>query len=170
MGTNELHGLYESYMQVYSHWVCGEDLDYITSEGIDEISEAFKPTQYSQSYYDRHGIFGRSRKAQQIDRQVQKLKASGKKHAGEALRILNTTFDRPDYRKASIEKSRQNIAKSDARARRDAQRDEKESRKNLLKNSYDYETNDLILGYLINEGFADTEANAEALVDVMSEQ
>jgi hypothetical protein len=27
-----------------------------------------------------------------------------------------------------------------------------------------------VLGYLINEGFADTEANAEALVDVMSEQ
>jgi hypothetical protein len=97
------------------------------SEGwVESIVEGFKPTQYNTS----GNIFtGRTRKAAQIDKQIGKLKASGKSDGAMVVDALNRRADSPMGREESREIEKRNEGKPAARARRDAQRDEKESRK-----------------------------------------
>jgi hypothetical protein len=96
------------------------------SEGwVDAIVEGFKPTRYNTyvNFTDKP-----NRKREQILRQIENLRSKGKTAQAIVVDALNRRLDRPEEREYSKEQSRRNMAKLDARARRDAQRDEKESR------------------------------------------
>ncbi len=97
------------------------------SEGwVDSIVEGFKPTQYNTS----GNIFaGRTRKASQIDSQIKKLKSKGRHSDAQVIDILNRSADSQEGREDSIQQSNRNKSKMQTRALRDAQKDEKESRK-----------------------------------------
>lgn len=88
---------------------------------VEEILEGFKPTGYSMGYHS--SVTGRGRKARQIDRQIEKLKRSGKKGEAMAVDFVNRMQDTPEGRAEVMAISRQNKSRSDARALRDAQRD-----------------------------------------------
>lgn len=91
----------------------------MSEEWREEILEGFKPTNYNRG----------GKKSEQIANQLSKLRASGKQDQATVVRFLNQKLDTPEERKYSREVSERNKRKPDARARRDAQRDEKEYRK-----------------------------------------
>lgn len=88
---------------------------------VEEILEGFKPTGYSMGHHS--SVTGRGRKARQIDRQIEKLKRSGKKGEAMAVDFVNRMQDTPEGRAEVMAISRQNKSRPDARALRDAQRD-----------------------------------------------
>jgi hypothetical protein len=94
----------------------------MSEEWLEDILEGFKPTNYNQG----PDIFkGRGKKAQQLDRQIAKHKKEGNVVKSMNMDFINRMMDDPESRKESMEKSRRNRMKSDARARRDAQQDVK---------------------------------------------
>jgi hypothetical protein len=94
----------------------------MSEEWLEIILEGFKPTNYNQG----PDIFkGRGKKAKQLDKQIAKHKKEGNVVKSMNMDFINRMMDDPEGRKESMEKSRRNRMKSDARARRDAQRDVK---------------------------------------------
>ena len=92
----------------------------MSEEWRESIIEGFKPTNYN-TY--------QGKKYDQINKQSEKLKKSGKPGEASALHMVNRLQDEPSGREENVTKSKRNRMKPDARARRDAQRDEKEDRK-----------------------------------------
>lgn len=87
---------------------------------VESIVEGFKPTNYNS---------GGGRKHQQIKNQIKKLNKSGKRGEAMAVDMVNRWQDEPSGREENLQTSRRNKMKSDVRARRDAQRDEKNDRR-----------------------------------------
>ena len=92
----------------------------MSEEWRESIIEGFKPTNYN-TY--------QGKKYDQINKQSEKLRKSGKPGEASALHMVNRLQDEPSGREENVTKSKRNKMKPDARARRDAQRDEKEDRK-----------------------------------------
>lgn len=86
------------------------------------IVEGFKPTNYNS---------GGGRKRQQIKNQIKKLNKSGKQGEAMAVDMVNRLQDEPSGREENLQTSRRNKMKPEARARRDAQRDERNYRRGL---------------------------------------
>jgi hypothetical protein len=133
------------------------------------LDEGFKPTQYG---YSGNIFYDRSKKAKQIDAQIEKHKRHGKHSTAIVIDLLNRSADSLVGREDSRTQSERNKAKLKTRALRDAQRDEKEYRKGKtgINDSYDYDLYDLVLEYLLDEGLCETVENAEIMMAHMSEQ
>ena len=131
------------------------------------LDEGFKPTQYGSS---GNIFYGRSKKAKQIDAQIENHKQRGKHSTAKVIDLLNRSADSSVGREDSRTQSERNKAKLKTRALRDAQRDEKEYRKSRIKESHDYDLYDLVLEYLLDEGLCETVENAEIMMAHMSEQ
>jgi hypothetical protein len=127
-------------------------------ETMNDIPEGFKPTNYT--YYR-----GPSRKGKQLEKQIQRHRDRGDLVKATQMDFINRMMDDPEGRKESMEKSRRNRLRPDARARRDAQQD---SKKYGMKEELD--TYDLVLEYLLSEGFADNEEAALQIMSNMSEE
>jgi hypothetical protein len=144
----------------------GYDLDQYSDEELYEaylsdLDEGFKPTNYT------HGpnIFhGRGKKAQQIDRQIEKFKKTGDVRA-QQIDFVNRMMDDPEGRKDSIAKSRENRMSSTNKAREDAKRDIK---KYGMKEELDLY--DIVSEYLVSEGFCDSYEDADVIMANMSEE
>lgn len=92
----------------------------MSEEWKQDIVEGFKPTNYNS---------GGGRKHRQIKKQIEKLNKSGKHGEAIAVDMVNRWQDEPSGREENLQTSRRNKMKPDARARRDAQRDEKNDRR-----------------------------------------
>ncbi len=144
----------------------GYDLDQYSDEELylaylSDLDEGFKPTNYT------HGpnIFhGRGRKAQQIDRQIEKFKKTGDVRA-QQIDFVNRMMDDPEGRKDSIAKSRENRMTSTNKAREDAKRDIKKYGMGEELDLYD-----IVSEYLVSEGFCDSYEDADVIMANMSEE
>jgi hypothetical protein len=92
----------------------------MSEEWKQDIVEGFKPTNYNS---------GGGRKHRQIKKQIEKLNKSGKHGEAMAVDMVNRWQDEPSGREENLQTSRRNKMRPDARARRDAQRDEKNDRR-----------------------------------------
>jgi hypothetical protein len=92
----------------------------MSEEWRESIVEGFKPTNYNSGGGRKHG---------QIKNQIKKLNKSGKTGEAMAVHMVNRLQDEPSGREENLETSRRNKMKPDTRARRDAQRDEKNDRR-----------------------------------------
>ncbi len=166
---NEVHG--DKELADINQWVSqliseGYDLDDYSDEELYAayliaLDEGFKPTNYTR---DPNIFHGRGKKAQQIDRQIEKFKKTGDVRA-QQIDFVNRMMDDPEGRKYSIKKSRINRMSSTHKAREDAERDIK---KYGMKEELDLY--DVVSEYLVSEGFCDSYEDADVIMVNMSEQ